>query len=463
VHAAGLGSPSVSAWRTTDLADRLEGLLAAAGLEGEVQDLRRLTGGASRETWSFDLATDEGPRPLILQRSRPGTVSGGPGMAGEAALLRAAGAHGVPVPRVVVDHPDALGGPSMVLQRLAGETIARRLLRDERWSVARDRLVSQAGRALAAIHRIPPEAAPQLRAPDQLDEMAALLHGLDEPLPALELAVRWLTAHKPVPGELVVVHGDFRLGNLVVGDDGLAGVLDWELAHLGHPVEDLGWFCVRAWRFGSALPAGGVGTREQLVASYQEASGRPVDPDELRWWEVLGTLKWALICVVQAKAHLSGATRSVELATIGRRVCESAWDLLGLLPGGPLPTGGGEPPPSPVPSLHGRPTAAELVEAVREWLQRDVVQVDQGRVGFDARVAGNALAMVERELALGRQQEVAHVARLAGLGCDDDQELARQIRRGDLDERADEVRQLVAADVRAQLEVANPRWLEPDV
>ena len=119
----------------------------------------------------------------------------------------------------------------------------------------------------------------------------------------------------------------------MVDQHGLAAVLDWELAHIGDPMEDLGWLCVKAWRFGSALPAGGVGTYEQLIAAYEEASGLTLDPDVVRWWEVLGTLKWGIMCIGQATAHTSGVARSHELAAIGRRVCENEHDLFLALEG----------------------------------------------------------------------------------------------------------------------------------
>ncbi|MFP5256049.1 MAG: phosphotransferase family protein [Acidimicrobiia bacterium] len=444
-----------------ELARRIEGLLHARGLEGQVEGLRRLSGGASRETWSLDLA-GERRRGLVLQLVRPGTVSGGPGLPGEAALMRAAADLGVPVPTVLADDAGAaLGSPCLVTERLHGETIARKLLRDDEWATARTRLVAQAGAALAAIHRIDPAVAPQLQDGDQLAQLRQMLDGFDQPLPAFELALRWLAAHRPPRPRTAVVHGDFRLGNLFVDHDGLAGVLDWELAHLGDPVEDLGWYCVRAWRFGSSLPAGGMGTREELLDAYRAAGGDAVDPEALRWWELLGTVKWGLICILQAQVHLSGASRSVELATIGRRVCENEWDALGLLPGGPLPA-----PPAPVPvaeaDLYGRPTARQLVEAVREWVDGDVRSATEGRVAFHARVAANALAMVERQLALGPAHEAAHRTALERLGHPDEASLATAIREGREDHRLQEVREVVAGCVRAKLEVANPGWLESD-
>jgi aminoglycoside phosphotransferase (APT) family kinase protein len=129
-----------------------------------------------------------------------------------------------------------------------------------------------------------------------------------------------------------VVHGDFRNGNLMVGPDGIRAVLDWELVHAGDAMEDLGWLCVKAWRFGNVdLPVGGFGRYEQLIDAYEDEAGRPLDRQALRWWEVLGTVKWGVMCIMQATAHTSGAVRSVELAAIGRRVCENEWDLLGLI------------------------------------------------------------------------------------------------------------------------------------
>jgi len=445
-----------------DLEKALRTLLDAPG--ARVDELRRLSGGASRETWSFDLVEGRDRRPLILQRARPGTPASRSslGAVREADLLRLAAGRGVPVPEVVAsDDGTVLGGAGMVVERLPGETIARKLLRDEEWAAARRALGEQAAAAMAALHSIPADDAPWLDPTDQVAQCRAIIDGVDAPHPAFELALRWLEAHRPAAVADSVVHGDFRLGNLLVDQDGLRAVLDWELAHRGDPLEDLGWFCVRAWRFGSPLPAGGVSTREALVAAYEAASGRQVDVEALRWWEVLGTLKWGAICIVQAWGHLSGATRSVELATIGRRVCENEWDVLGLLPGGPLDAAPAPEGPARA-VVHDRPTAAELVEAVREWIEGDVRAGTEGRLAFHTRVAGNALRMVERELALEPALSEAHHERLATLACEDDRDLCRRIREGALDDRTEEVRRVVAASVRDKLLVANPRWLQPD-
>jgi len=300
------------------------------GLTGEVTSLRRLSGGASRETWSFDL----GDRPLIMQRARRGALPIASAMAGEAGLLRAAAESGVPVATVVAatDDPEVLGAPAIVVDRLAGETIPRRLQRDDEFAMARRGLVVEAAGALAGIHGLDPLVASHLRADDQLAQLRGLADVLGDPHPAFELAFRWLAAERPEAVEPVVVHGDFRLGNLLVDADGLRAVLDWELSHLGDPIEDLGWFSLRAWTFGGPGEVAGLASVDELVDAYESAAGTSVDRDVLHWWRVLGTLRWGVICMLQVASHRSGATRSVELAAIGRRVCETEYDLLRLLP-----------------------------------------------------------------------------------------------------------------------------------
>jgi len=319
-----------------------EALAAALGAS-DIRGLRRLSGGASRETWELEA---DG-RPLILQRARPGGVSSA-ALTTEVELLRAARSAGVPVPAVVVsggevdgdddgnDYGDAgrLGRSWMVVERIEGETIPRRILRDAAYESARPLLTAQCGRAVAAVHSIDRERVSGLDPADQFDRFRELLDAMDEPHPAFELGFRWLDRNRPPPRADTVVHGDFRNGNLVVGPDGLRAVLDWELAHLGDPLEDLGWLCVRAWRFGAAPRVGGFGEVEELVAAYESAPGSPgtVDRNALAWWEAMGTLKWGVMCMLQAATHLSGTVRSVELAAIGRRVCEVEHDLLLLLP-----------------------------------------------------------------------------------------------------------------------------------
>jgi aminoglycoside phosphotransferase (APT) family kinase protein len=318
----------------TDLAAKLSAVLGAAlGPAVDIEDLARLPGGASRETWSFSVRGADGTSSkLVLRRDPPGAPVSGLRL--EAALLQAAARAGVPVPGVVVagDESAGLDATFMVMEFVEGETIPRRILRDERFAEVRPVLAAQCGRALAAIHRIPAVEVPGLAGGDPLEQLRGLLDRLGQPHPAFELGLRWLAESRPARSAETVVHGDFRNGNLIIGADGIRAVLDWELAHRGDPLEDLGWLCVKAWRFGSSLPVGGFGTVEQLVTAYEGAGGTAVDVATLHWWQVLGTLRWGIICIVQALTHTTGTVRSVELAAIGRRVCEVEWDLLELLP-----------------------------------------------------------------------------------------------------------------------------------
>ena len=440
--------------------DRLAEALGAH-LGGTVRDLRRLSGGASRVTSALELEVPgAASRPLILQMDRgDGTTQGGK-VQMEHALLEAARAAGVPVPAVLaVGAHDDVGADWMVVERLEGESIPRKILRDEEWAGARQALTTQCARALAAIHSIDPDVIDRLPAADPLGDPLPFLDALGEARPALELGVRWLARHRPVAGPRVTVHGDFRMGNFLVGVDGLRGVLDWELAHAGDPAEDIGWLCAPAWRFGGSGEVGGFGSVEELLGSYAAAGGGTVERDRVHWWQVQATVKWAVICSLQASAHLSGSTRSVELAAIGRRVCESEWDLftlLGVAPGDPAPEAVAK--GNPV-APFGRPTAAELVEAVREYLETSVMERTEGGVRFEARVARNALGVVERELLLGRDIVAAHAFRLRDFGIADDAALAAAIRAGDFDEGWEPVAAALAASARDQLLVANPSYL----
>jgi len=302
----------------------------ALGPEVEVGGLARVAGGSSRETWSFTArpAAADAPCRYVLRRDPPGAPVSGIRL--EAGLLAAAASAGVPVPGLVAagDEEDGLGAAFVVMEFVDGETIPRRILRDEQLAGARAVMAAQCGEILAAVHAIPPVAVPGLAGGDQLESLRGLLDALGQPHPTFELGLRRLAATRPARTDETVVHGDFRNGNLIVGPEGVRAVLDWELAHLGDPMEDLGWLCVRAWRFGSPLPVGGFGTVDDLVGAYERTSGRRVDREVLHWWEVLGTLRWGVICIVQAMTHMSGVVRSVELAAIGRRVCEVEWDLL---------------------------------------------------------------------------------------------------------------------------------------
>ena len=314
-------------------ADLLATVLRPVFGEVIVENLRALTGGASRTTWAFDAVTGE-RHALILRTGPPDDVHAH--MELEAAVQRRAEAAGAPVPHIVAadNSPAALGNPYLICDAIAGETIVRKIHRglDED---GRRRLLQQCAHALAAIHRADP-AGLGLTQTDQLNEWRQRLDEMGDTTATFEWAFRWLDAHRPPAWAPTLVHGDFRMGNLIVDETGLAAVLDWELVHLGERYEDLAWFCIRAWRFGAPeqLGAGGLGSVETFLLAYETAAGTTLDREAFRWWLIVATLRWGVICRFQAERHLSGRTRSVELAAIGRRVSETEWDVLDLLAGG---------------------------------------------------------------------------------------------------------------------------------
>jgi aminoglycoside phosphotransferase (APT) family kinase protein len=227
----------------------------------------------------------------------------------------------------------------MLMTFVEGTSVAPRILRKPEFEQARARLTAQLGDALARIHSLPvSEVGALLPAVEgdpalaQIDEWERQLDEIGEPLPAVELGLRWLRANSPGPAEPRLVHGDFRLGNFIVDEDGLAAVIDWELAHLGDPAEDIGWLCIRSWRFGNDdRPVAGVGGLDEFISAYESAGGARMDRERIRYWEAFGNVKWAVICARQAHDHLNGVRRSHELASLGRRVCEPEWDLLQLV------------------------------------------------------------------------------------------------------------------------------------
>jgi aminoglycoside phosphotransferase (APT) family kinase protein len=329
----------------TALSEQLAGwIVRATGDPGaRLSGLRPLAGGASRESWAFDLVHADGRvRHLVLRRDPAGRTLQG-SRREEFEILRAAAAAGVPVPAVHFCEDDAsvLGSQFFVMDFVPGETLARRLLRDAEYAPARAALPEQLAQALVRIHAMDvrdPALAFLAAPPEGTSPAAAELARWEDiyrtatpdPHPAIELALRWLAPRVPAPAARRLVHGDFRIGNVIFGPEGLRAVLDWELTRIGDPMEDLGWLCVRAWRFGATAPVGGLCARERLFEAYERAGGVRVDAAAVRWWEVLGNFKWATICIMQARSVLDGAVKSLELASLGRRVAEMEIELLAL-------------------------------------------------------------------------------------------------------------------------------------
>ena len=311
-----------------------------------IENFRKMPGGASREIWSFDCAMDRGGqttrRAMVLRRD-PGAHNISTNRRHEFMVIRAAFDEGIPVPEVFwcSEDPAVLGSAFFIMERIEGETLARRLLRDDAYARAREVMPAQLAEILAKIHRIDP-VKHQLDFLTEPGDNAALTEVKRyeenfrrlalEPHPAFELAFRWLLERVPKTPRKSLVHGDYRIGNVIFGPEGVRSILDWELAHRGDPMEDVGWMCVRAWRFGNdQKPVGGLGTREDFFRAYEKASGLPVDPEAARFWEVFGNLRWGIITISQARTHIDGFVKSVELASIGRRTAETELELLNLI------------------------------------------------------------------------------------------------------------------------------------
>jgi len=305
--------------------------------------LRLLAGGASQQAWAVDLAFDDGETlALVMRRDMGGVLNFATlSRASEFAVIGAAYANGVPAPRpyfapVVID-----GKPAFFMERVPGEAVGRRVVSEPSLAAARALLPEQLAAALAAIHRVDyaeTGLVPLLQQPPpgrsavsvELERLYRELDSIDEAHPALELALRWCALNEPArETATTLVHGDFRIGNVLVDRTGLRAVLDWEFAHIGDPHEDVAWLCVRAWRFGqTALEAGGIAPREAWLRAYEEASGRPIDRERIAYLEILGNVKWAVGCGMQARRHLSGLEPSIELASLGRLAAEMEFEAL---------------------------------------------------------------------------------------------------------------------------------------
>jgi aminoglycoside phosphotransferase (APT) family kinase protein len=329
-------------------ARRLQAAIARhLGAPGALHNLQRLTGGATKTTWSFDADVGEKRLELIVQLSNAGATPVPDPLAGvtphlnseeDAQIAMAAERGGVPAPHVyaVFDEADGIGH-GYVTGRVAGETLGPRIVRDEKFAGARAVMARQCGEILAAIHKIDPREAPFLIRQGAAAEVAAYYRYVDHyglKLPAVELGLKWAADHAPKNPRMTVLHGDFRTGNLIVGEDGIRCVLDWEISQIGDPMQDLGWLCVKTWRFGGKPPVGGFGSREDLFAAYERASGIPVDPKQVMFWEAFGDVKWAIMCLRKGMAFSDGTEPiSIEQSAIGRRIEEPLWDFLNLIEG----------------------------------------------------------------------------------------------------------------------------------
>lgn len=407
---------------------------------GVLSGLTRLSGGANMESFAFDWAREA----YVLRRAPSADyMADRPfGHVDEAALVMAAFDAGVKAPEVVgvLEPGDGLG-TGYVMRRVLAEVSPAKILAGPPPSLLED-----LGRELARIHSIPldrvPEAIPLMDTAAALVELRArfLSYGGDRPV--IALAIRWCEEHLPAPADPVLVHGDYRMGNVMVDADGLAAVLDWELAHRGDAHEDLAFGCMTVWRFGALdKPAFGVGSLDDYFAAYEAAGGAKVDRARFRFWLIYRTLWWALGCLQMGQMWRSGADRTVERVVIGRRTAEQELDLVRLLEDEAPEVERGRALPASsdtAPEPTGEPTNREIVQAVRDWIETSIKPQAEGHAKFEAVVAMNALGIVLRDLGAGVRAEDAALseALLSGTTTLAEPGLLAKLRRAVLDKCA---------------------------
>ncbi len=297
----------------------------------EITAMSLMSGGAIQQNWLLDVLQDGVLHEWVLRTDSQATLTHSRPRVEEFALLTTAFAAGVTVPEPLMLCADALviGAPFFIMRRVSGIAAAHRVVRSDTLGGGREALVRRLGQELAWVHSVRSDnAALAFLSPHPavspaqcfVDEMRGHLDAGRSPRPMLEWGLRYLERYAPPRGEIVLCHNDFRTGNLMVDDVGVTGVLDWEFAGWGDRHEDLGWFCAKCWRFGSAFEAGGIGTRAALYEAYEQASGVPVDDASVRFWEIAAHIRWAVIAVSQAERHISGTERSLELALTGHIV-----------------------------------------------------------------------------------------------------------------------------------------------
>jgi aminoglycoside phosphotransferase (APT) family kinase protein len=350
---AGTASPQSEAVR--ERRATLARFLAAASRASavEITELAPLRGGAVQENWAIDAhftgGVLAGEQRLVLRTAAPTGVPASLDRLQEFAVLKAAFAAGVTVPEplFVSDDPAVFGKPFFVMRRVNGIAAAHRITRDPVLEPALPAIAERLGRELARIHTIRPPrpdlaflpAYEDVGPAQQIAGFRAYLDRHPAPRPVLEWGIRWLETHIPAPAEAVLCHHDFRTGNYMLDGMRLTGILDWEFAGWGDPHEDIGWFCCKGWRFARLdREAGGISDREPFYGGYESQSGRSIDPQRVFFWEVLASVRWAIIALQQSDRYMIGGERNLDLALTGRRATECELEILMLLDAGGAPS-----------------------------------------------------------------------------------------------------------------------------
>lgn len=394
---------------------------------GALSGLSRLSGGASMESWAFEYAG----RAMVLRRLPDEMAERGGdadpltaiSLETQAELIELARGKGVTAPEVlaVLEERDDCG-TGFVMARAEGETLPHKILGNPHFAKAEAQLTGQCARELATIHAIDPAELPedikQVTLEMLLAEQEQSYREISGAIPIYDYAFHWLEANVPDPAEPKLLHADFRMGNLIIDQEGISAVLDWELAHLGDPMEDLAYLCTPSWRFGHyEKVAGGFDSAENLIAAYEAASEAAVDRDRFDWWLIYNTLWWGIACLRMGHSYRDGTAHTLERTIIGRRASEVEIDLLlqfePMRDGECPPLDWAEPPLLPE---DGEVACAEILNALLEWTRNKVFPGKEAHALFEARVANNALGIAQRHAAWGQYYADGAAERLNDLG-----------------------------------------------
>ncbi|MFK0090352.1 phosphotransferase family protein [Pseudomonas sp. NPDC090755] len=316
----------------------------AAATRVVIEARKRLSGGAIQENWLLDLSIEGGPwagtRRWVLRSDALSALPASLDREQEFAVLQVVHQAGVKVPRPLWLCRDVrVHGRVFFLMEYVPGVAAGRLLSAGAGGEGRARLAAQLGANLARLHRVRPPctALDFLPVPDGSPAQATIsayrqyLDTLCDAYPVLEWGLRWCERHAPRNTTLCLLHRDYRTGNYLASEQGLEAVLDWEFTGWGDPVEDLGWFTARCWRFTRPdLEAGGIGLLEDFLRGYHEVSPLCIERSQLHYWQVMATLRWAVIALQQGQRHLSGEEPSIELALTARLLPELELDILNM-------------------------------------------------------------------------------------------------------------------------------------
>lgn len=432
-------------------------------------DLRLLTGGANMELWAFDA----GDAPMVLRRFRngvqpEGTELGLP-MEIEAKVLVAAQEAGVKAPDVigVLKNSDELG-PGYVMSRMDGEALPNRLFRDPKYQTAIGSLTPQLGRELAKIHALKVDSnLLDVKSPEMLlQNTVEVYKSANYESPVIAMAFSWLRENLPsIETAPCLLHGDFRMGNLLIEEHGLSAVLDWELAHFGSPEKDIAWFCMPSWRFGRYdETAGGIGKIDDLISAYESESPRIIDRQALTWYLVFSSLSWGSMAIQMAYWWRKGDDRSLERILIGTRISEVEIDLLLMLEdieGVQEKSKVDISVPNTAP-FSGDVNATELIEAAIEYLSKDVVPTSDGAEKFKARIAANDLSIANRMVTLGPHYQACALQRLEAIGLPS-AELTEQLKTGALDWKQSPILDHLRLNCLERLSMHQPKYAAIEV